>query len=81
VSSVVAKITSSGQMSLPASVRRRWNTGSVVVVDRGDYIVVRPRPADVPSALLGSLPARDGMSAEEMREAERAAEGSSRYDH
>ncbi len=80
MSSVEARITSSGQMSLPAVIRRRWNTGSVVVIDRGDYIVVRPRPADVPSALEGSLPARSPLSAEQMRAAERSAEGSSRYE-
>jgi len=78
VSSVQARITSSGQMSLPAGVRRRWKTSSVVVVDRGDYIVVRPMPADVPAALKGSLPARSRLSAEEMRAAERSSEGSSR---
>lgn len=78
MSSVEARITSSGQMSLPAAVRRRWNTSSVVVIDRGDYIVVRPRPVDVPSALQGSLPPRSSMSAEQMREAERLAERSSR---
>lgn len=67
-------------MSLPASVRRRWKTNSVVVVDRGDYIVVRPMPADVPVALKGSLPRRSRLSAEAMRAAERSSEGSGRRD-
>lgn len=80
MSSVEARITSSGQMSLPASVRRRWKANSVVVVDRGDYIVVRPLPADIAAALKGSLPGRSPLSAENMRAAERSAEGPSRYD-
>lgn len=67
-------------MSLPADVRRRWKTNSVVVVDRGDYVIVRPVPADIPTALKGSLPRRSRLSAEEMRAAERSSEGSSRYD-
>jgi bifunctional DNA-binding transcriptional regulator/antitoxin component of YhaV-PrlF toxin-antitoxin module len=80
MSSVEARITSSGQMSLPAPVRRRWNARSVVVVDRGDYIVVRPVPTDAVQALKGSLPARSALSAEQMRARERSSEGSSRSD-
>jgi len=80
MSSVEARITSSGQMSLPASVRHRWQTKSVVVVDRGDYIVVRPVPVDAAQALKGSLPARSPLSAEQMRAGERSSEGAGRYD-
>ncbi len=80
MAAVEARITTSGQMSLPAALRRRWQTNSVVVVDKGDYIIVRPRPADVPSALKGSLRAHGPLNADQMRQAEREAEGSSRYD-
>ncbi len=75
-----ARITSSGQMSLPISIRKRWGTRAVVVVDKGDYAIVRPLPEDVPSALKGSLPAKSGISSEQMRADERAAEGSGRHD-
>ena len=40
------KITSSGQVSIPAGVRRRWQTSKVDVEDHGDYVVVRPVPED-----------------------------------
>lgn len=80
MAAVEARITTSGQMSLPAALRRRWQTNCVVVVDKGDYIIVRPRPVDVPSALKGSLRAHSQLAAEQMRQAEREVEGSGRHD-
>ena len=61
-----AKITSSGQVSLPAAVRRRWGTDRVIVEDRGDNIVLRPLPADPIAAALGSL-SGPGLPTEAMR--------------
>ncbi|MDZ7578912.1 MAG: AbrB/MazE/SpoVT family DNA-binding domain-containing protein [Candidatus Nanopelagicales bacterium] len=72
-----AKITSSGQVSLPAALRKRWHADSVLVIDRGDYAIVRPIPADIPSAVKGSM-AGPGPSGDEVRATERAAEGSGR---
>lgn len=46
-------VSSSGQMSLPAAARRRWNLergGPVEVIDLGNAIVVRP--AEHPSRVL-----------------------------
>lgn len=68
-----AKVTNSGQVSLPASIRRRWDAGSVIVVDRGDYVIVRPVPAD-PIAALKGIYAADGPSLEDRRRIEREAE-------
>lgn len=72
-----ARITSSGQFSLPAALRTRWQVETVLVIDRGDYAIVRPIPHDMLSALKGSL-AGPGPSSEQAREAERRAEGSGR---
>ena len=65
-------------MDRPATVRRRWQANAVVLVDKGDYIIVRPLPADIPSALKGSLPPVSPLSVEQMRAADREAEGSGR---
>lgn len=72
-----AKITSSGQFSLPAALRKRWQVQTVLVIDRGDYAIIRPIPHDIPSSLKGSL-AGPGPTSEEARKAERRAEGSGR---
>jgi bifunctional DNA-binding transcriptional regulator/antitoxin component of YhaV-PrlF toxin-antitoxin module len=59
-------ITSGGQLSIPARVRRRWGTRRVVLDDRGDYLVVKPLPDDPVSALRG-LWKGQGLSSEELR--------------
>lgn len=45
----------------------------MLVIDRGDYAIVRPVPEDVVAALEG-VHAGPGPTSEELREAERAAE-------
>jgi bifunctional DNA-binding transcriptional regulator/antitoxin component of YhaV-PrlF toxin-antitoxin module len=70
---VQAKVTRNGQISLPATMRRRWNAASVLVIDRGDYAIVRPVPDDVVGTLRGSH-AGPGPTSEETRRAEREAE-------
>lgn len=74
-----AKVTGNGQVSLPAELRHRWGTGSVLVIDRGDYAIVRPIPAEPLAELRGSH-AGPGPSSEQARETERAAE-TERSDH
>ena len=69
----IAKITASGQVSLPAAVRRRWNTAQVVMQDEGDRVVVRPLPDDPIAAACGSL-ARRGPATAAVRAAERRAD-------
>lgn len=49
------KITTGGQISLPANVRSRWGTKAVAVEDLGDHLVVRPMPDDPISAARGAL--------------------------
>ena len=50
-----AKITAGGQISVPASVRRRWQTNVVAVEDLGDRLLVRPLPDDPISAARGAF--------------------------
>lgn len=73
LSGVPAKVTNSGQISLPAAIRRRWGAGRVLVVDRGDYAIVRPLPDDILGFLRGSVP-RASVSLEEIRADERRAD-------
>lgn len=47
------KITSAGQVSIPAEIRARWETSTVAIEDEGDRIVLRPVPDDPVDALLG----------------------------
>lgn len=67
------KVTSSGQISLPAEIRRRWETDEVLLIDKGDHVLVRPAPQDAVAQLRGSLPA-GAVSADEVRDQERALE-------
>jgi len=68
-----AKVTGSGQISLPAQLRRRWGASTVLVVDLGDYAIVRPVPADPIAALRGAY-AGAGPSTDDTRAAERATD-------
>ena len=71
--SVEAKITRNGQMSLPAELRHRWAAASVLVIDQGDYAIVRPIPSDTVTALRGSH-AGPGSSSEQARDVDRSDE-------
>ncbi|MCK6553625.1 AbrB/MazE/SpoVT family DNA-binding domain-containing protein [Candidatus Binatia bacterium] len=68
----IARVTTSGQVSLPAPVRKRWRTAQVLIDDEGDRVVVRPLPDDPIAAACGSL-ARRGPSSEVVRARQRDA--------
>jgi bifunctional DNA-binding transcriptional regulator/antitoxin component of YhaV-PrlF toxin-antitoxin module len=62
----VMKVSSNGQVSIPAEARARWKVDRVVVVDLGDRLVVRPlSPAPV-AELQGKYRGR-GPSSERAR--------------
>lgn len=67
------KVTQAGQVSLPAELRHRWGATTVLVIDRGDYAIVRPMPTDPVTALRGAH-AGPGPTAEQSRQQEREAE-------
>jgi AbrB family looped-hinge helix DNA binding protein len=54
----IHRVTSAGQVSLPARVRRRWGTRRVIVEDHGDRVVLRPMPDDPIAAARGALAGR-----------------------
>ncbi len=47
------KISKGGQLSVPAAIRARWQTNTVVVDDRGDHLIVRPVADDPAQATFG----------------------------
>ena len=49
------RITKAGQVSIPADVRERWGTSTVLIVDEGERIVLRPVPENPIEAIRGIL--------------------------
>lgn len=72
-SSHVMTLSRNGQVSIPAETRARWKTRKVVVVDMGDYVVMRPASDDPISELAGKYAGR-GPTSDEIRREERQAE-------
>lgn len=68
------RVTSAGQISLPAEVRRRWGASRVKITDEGGRLVIEPASdnpfEDLIGILAGGTLSSDDMVAEE-REAER----------
>ena len=67
----VMKVSSNGQVSIPAEARARWMAERVVVVDLGDRVVLRPLPDDPVGALRGKYSGR-GPSTTDARAEQRA---------
>ena len=61
------KITSSGQISLPAAVRRRWGVKRVRLVDHGDHVTLEPIPDDVFAATFGAFKSKTGLTSDDMK--------------
>lgn len=69
------KVTSGGQISVPAEIRRRWGTSTLSLDDLGDHVVLSPAPDDPIAAARGALADDLATRSEELRGAARAAEG------
>lgn len=67
------RVTASGQVSVPAEVRRRWTTSRVKITDLGDRLVLEPEPENPFAKYLGIL-AGPGPTSDEMREQNRIEE-------
>ena len=46
-------ISNGGQISVPAAIRKRWGTRTVLAEDHGDELVLRPAPDDPIAAVRG----------------------------
>jgi hypothetical protein len=72
------KISKGGQVSIPAVVRHRWATATVVLEDLGDRIVIEPAPDDPIAAAEGALAAEfGGLNEARLRRIARADERAS----
>lgn len=69
VTSYVMKVSSNGQVSIPAEARARWGADRMLVVDLGDRIVMRPMPDDPIGDLRGKYKGRGPNSDEARRQA------------
>ncbi len=49
------KISKGGQVSIPATIRKRWGTTTVTLEDQGDEIVLKPAPDDPIEAAAGAF--------------------------
>lgn len=65
------RISTGGQVSLPAEIRRRWGTSTVVIEDRGGEVLMRPAPDDPIAAVRGCF-ADVAMSSDDLRRLTRA---------
>ena len=66
------KVTSAGQVSVPADVRRRWGATRVRITDEGDRLIVEPESDNPFDDVIGLL--ADGtMSSDDMVMEEREA--------
>jgi AbrB family looped-hinge helix DNA binding protein len=54
------KISKGGQISIPAAIRHRWGTSTVVLDDQGERLVIEPAPDDPVAAAEGALTAEFG---------------------
>jgi bifunctional DNA-binding transcriptional regulator/antitoxin component of YhaV-PrlF toxin-antitoxin module len=67
-------ISSGGQVSVPAAVRKRWGTRTVLAEDRGEELVLRPAPDDPIAAVRGIFAdeMKGGQTIDELRAGGRA---------
>jgi bifunctional DNA-binding transcriptional regulator/antitoxin component of YhaV-PrlF toxin-antitoxin module len=54
------RVTKGGQISIPAVIRHRWGTSTIVMDDQGDRVVIEPAPDDPVGAAEGALAAEFG---------------------
>jgi AbrB family looped-hinge helix DNA binding protein len=76
MSATRVRVSRNGRVLIPAAVRHRWGTAAVLVIDRGDYAIIRPVPDDPIGSLRGAH-AGPGGTSEDARSADRVAETSS----
>ncbi|MGI8597557.1 MAG: AbrB/MazE/SpoVT family DNA-binding domain-containing protein [Thermoleophilaceae bacterium] len=79
------RISKGGQVSVPAEVRKRWGTSTVIAEDEGERLVLRPAPDDPIDALMGIFaPEADaqreqGVTLEDIRAEDREIEAEAEY--
>lgn len=76
--SYVMKVSSNGQVSIPAEARSRWHAPDrVIVMDLGDRIVMRPLTPDPVGDLVGKYRGR-GPTSDRSRQDSRLEQASAK---
>lgn len=70
----IVRISDGGQVSIPASVRKRWQTRRLIAEDEGDRLVLRPLLDDPIRQALGVFANHAGPDSDEMRRLDRREE-------
>lgn len=70
----IMKVTANGQISIPADVRRRWQTDRVIVIDTSEGLIVRPFDENHVRSLRGKYRRWVTETTDEARRAARAEE-------
>ena len=69
------RISKGGQISIPAAIRNRWGTQTLVLEDQGNRLVIEPAPDDPISAAEGALADEFGrVDARRLRREARASD-------
>ena len=68
----IMKVTSNGQISLPAAVRNRWKVKRVLISDEGDRLVILPMEHDPLDLLEGMFAGSGQRPSEDLRAEARA---------
>ena len=69
------RISKGGQISIPAAIRNRWGTQTLVLEDQGNRLVIEPAPDDPIAAAEGALADEFGrVDARRLRRAARASD-------
>lgn len=69
----MTRISRGGQITVPAPVRRRWETERVALEDHGEYLLLRPL-ADPIDGFVGFAARGDAPTSEKMRAQSRTEE-------
>ena len=72
--STIMKVTANGQISIPAAVRKRWNTDRVVVADTIGGLVIRPYDPNAAHRIAGKYRRIGDPTSDEIRQLERDEE-------
>ena len=64
----IIRISKGGQISIPASIRKRWGVARLILDDRGEEVAVIPLPDDPIRAARGMFKGTGVTADEAMRE-------------
>jgi bifunctional DNA-binding transcriptional regulator/antitoxin component of YhaV-PrlF toxin-antitoxin module len=64
---MLLRISKGGQVSIPAPIRKRWQTDELVAEDHGDRLILRPAPDDPIERARGALKGELRYSSKEAR--------------